>query len=127
MAQVRKYGSSLKRLRKAKPPRSIQKQQLSDMEKRISMQIGNFLVLIEEGTPVQISMAKQRARSELLKIGPDMEKTAQSISSKMSMIVREFLDSIDSILHSGTDSSWIDEAKITRCFNATQKLEKALA
>lgn len=108
----------------AKPSKSIQKQALSDLERRISMQVGNFLVLIEEGTPTQVTTAKQHAISELLKVGPDMEKMAKEMGGRFPHFVHEFLDSVDSILHSA--SGFIDEAKITRCFNCTQSLEKAV-
>ena len=121
---MNKNKPTLKRMRKAKPSRSAQKQQLYDMEHRISMQLGNFLVLIEEGTPTQITYAKQRATSELLKIGPDMEKIAQEVGGKIPLFVHDFLDSVDNILHSA--SGFVDEAKIARCFNSTQKLEKAV-
>ncbi len=119
-----KNKSFLKRLRKAKPPKVLQKQNLSDLERRISMHVGNFLVLIEEGSQTQIEQAKQKAQSELLKIGPDMEKVAQEIGGKFPVFVRDYLDSVDSILHSA--SGFVDDAKITRCFNTTQKLEKAV-
>jgi hypothetical protein len=116
--------AKLRHLRKSKPSRTVQKQALSDLERRISMRVGNFLVLIEEGTPTQITEAKQHAISELLKVGPDMEKVAQEIGGKFPLFVHDYLDSIDSILHSA--SGFIDEAKIARCFNCTQKLEKAV-
>ncbi|MBS3903102.1 MAG: hypothetical protein KGZ30_01865 [Anaplasmataceae bacterium] len=113
-----------KHLRKSKPSRSLQKQQLHDFEHRISMHLGNYLILIEEGTPTQVMQAKQHATSDLLKIGPDMEKIAQEMGGKIPLFVHEFLDSIDTILHSA--NGFIDEAKIAHCFNSTQKLEKAI-
>lgn len=116
--------SKLRHLKKYKVPRSVQKQALSDLERRISMRVGNFLVLIEEGTPTQITQAKQQALSELLKIGPDMLKVAESMGGKFPLFVHDFLDSIDHILHSA--AGFIDEAKISRCFSCTQKLEKAV-
>jgi hypothetical protein len=121
---MKKTKPSLKRLRKAKPSRRILKQSISDLEHRITMQLGSFLILIEEGTPTQISNAKQRAISDLIKIGPDMEKLAQEMGGKLPVFVHEFLDSVDNILHS--PAGFVDEAKIARCFSSTQMLEKAV-
>lgn len=119
-----KKNQKLRHLKTSKPSRSAQKQALGDLERRISMQVGNFLVLLEEGTLMQITTAKQHALSELLKIGPDMERAAHEMGGKFPTFVHDFLDSVDSILHSA--SGFIDEAKIARCFNCTQKLEKAV-
>jgi len=121
---MKKPKSPLKRLRKAAPSRTALKQNLSNLEHRITMQLGSFLVLIEEGTPTQVSQAKQRAINDLIKIGPDMEKLAQEMGGKIPLFVHEFLDSIDNLLYSPTD--YVDEAKIARCFSTTQKLEKAV-
>lgn len=119
-----KKQPALRRMRKAKPPRALMRQQMSDEKRRISMHIGNFLVLLEEGTPEQAALAKQKARSELLKIGPELEKLAGDMGEKYSLLIRDFLDSIDGILYSA--AGWIDAAKITNYFSAEQKLEKAI-
>ncbi len=121
---MKKNKPQLTRLRKASPSRNALKQNLSDLEHRITMRLGSFLILIEEGTPPQILNAKQRAISDLIKIGPDMEKIAQEIGGKLPVFVHEFLDSVDTILHSPT--GFVDEAKIARCFSSTQKLERAV-
>lgn len=117
-------AAPLRRMRKGKPPRALMRQEMSDEKRRISMHIGNFLVLLEEGTTEQSALAKQKARSELLKIGPAMEKLAGDMGEKYVVLAREFLDSIEGILYSA--SQFIDGAKITNYFNAEQKLEKAI-
>ncbi len=104
--------------------RSIEKQQLSDLEHRIAMDLGNFLVLLEEGSTLQAEHAKQRAKSDLIKFGPDMQKIAEKIGGKIPFVVDAFLESIDMVLHTGV--GWIDEAKISECYRVTQKLEKEL-
>jgi len=104
--------------------RVLEKQKLADLEHRISIDMGNFLVLLEEGTPQQIDLAKQKARTDLIKFGPDMQKMAEKIGGKLPSAVEDFLMSVDTILHSA--SGWVDEAKISNCYNVTQKLEKEL-
>ncbi len=123
--QTPRKTPALRRMRKAKPPRALMRQQMNDEKRRLTMHIGNYLVLLEEGTPEQISLAKQKARSELLKLGPEMEKLAADMGEKYSVLLREFLDSTEGILYSAT--GWIDEAKITLYFNAEQKFEKAIS
>ncbi len=111
-------------MRKGKPPRALMRQEMSDEKRRISMHIGNFLVLLEEGTTEQAAMAKQKARNELLKIGPAMEKLAMDMGEKYTVLLREFLTSIEGILYAA--SGFVDGAKITNYYNAEQKFEKAI-
>ncbi len=122
--QTPRKAPILRRLRKAKPPRALMHQKMCDEKRRLSMNIGNYLVLLEEGTAEQVSLAKQRAKSELLKIGQEMEKLAADMGDKYTQLLREFLDSIEGILYAATD--WVDEAKVTRYFNAEQKFEKTI-
>lgn len=120
------------RLRKMKPyyPRrraknvELHKQALRDLESKISREVSSLIVLIEEGNPDQIEAAKGKVRSDYLKHSDEMQKLAQLMGDRYSRAVRDFLDSIDVILHSG--SPWIDEAKVRNCYNMTQKLEKEL-
>ncbi len=120
------------RLRKMKPyhPRrsskaiKLNKQKLSDLEKKISSDIGSYLVLIEEGSSEQLQLAAQKAKTDLMKFGSDMQKLAGDIGGQIPRYVGEFIDSIDHILHSR--SEWIDDAKVKSCYQATQRLEDAL-
>lgn len=105
-------------------PKENLKTELHDLERRISMRVGQFLILVEEGSHIQIIESQQKAISEVLKIGGDMEKLAEQIGGSFPLFVHEFLDKIDILLH--TAPNYIDAAKITQCFNATQKLEKAI-
>jgi hypothetical protein len=102
----------------------IEKQKLGNLEHLISMDLGNFLVLLEEGNTEQIGHAKEKAKSDLIKFKPEMQKIAEKIGGKIPSAVDEFLDSIDAILHSAP--GWVDELKISRCYHLTQKLEKEL-
>jgi hypothetical protein len=102
----------------------LQKQLLGDLERRISMNLGSFLVLTEEGDPTQIALAHQKAKSEFRKFGPEMAKIANVIGGDLPNVVHEYLDSVDILLHSNL--AWLDEETIARCFDTTQKLESAL-
>jgi|GEM_PF-1589208 len=111
----------------------LTKQELVDLERRISGDIGTFLVLLEQGNTEQIMHASQKARSDFLKLAPDMRKLAVEMGGVFPAHVAEFLDSIDNILHTGvnwmdlhTGINWIDEGKMKDCYNATKKLEEAL-
>ena len=120
------------RLRKMKPyhPRKsarslrLTRQQLLDLEHKISIDIGIFLVLLEEGNTEQIQLAARKARSDFLKHAPDIKKLSVEIGGSLSHLVDEFLSSIDTLLHIGIN--WIDEGKIKDCYYATSNLEKAL-
>jgi len=105
-------------------PVALEKQMLNDLEKRISLNVGSFLVLTEEGDPTQIALAHQKAKSELIKFGPEMHKIAQKIGGALPQMVEEYLHSIDSILYSS--AGWIDEDQISQCFHTTQRLETEL-
>jgi len=111
-------------IQKRIPTKSLEKQMLGDLEKRISLNVGNYLVLTEEGDPTQIALAQQKARSEFLKFGPEMHKIAQKIGGNIPQAVDEYLNSINSVLHSS--AGWIDDDIISTCFHKTEKLESEL-
>ncbi len=99
-------------------------QELKDLEHKISSDIGDYIILIAEGTKEQIELAKQKARSDFLKFGPDMQKIAETMGVPMAKYVETYLGSINAILHASTD--WIDEATIAECFQATKRLDEKL-
>ncbi len=122
------------RLRKMKPyyPRrrrsknvELNKQALRDLEHKISREVSSLILLIEEGNPQQIEAAKGKAKSDYMKHSDEMQKLAQQMGDRYSKAVRDFLDSVDVIVHSS--SAWVDEAKVRNCYNMTQKLEKELS
>jgi len=104
--------------------RKLHKQLLKDLEHRLSKDLGEFLVLIEEANETAIDRAKQNARSSLLKYGPEMRKTAQLLGGKMPELVQSFLETIDNTLHAA--QGWIDEAQILKCYRQTEELEKEI-
>ncbi len=107
-----------------KPGKKTVKQELADLEHRISLEFGRFLVLMDEGSPADAALAKQTAKSGLLKYGPDMQRLANQLGGKIPEYVQEFLESLDVILH--TQTMTIDPAKITACFKKARDLEHAI-
>ncbi|MGE5195885.1 MAG: hypothetical protein ACM3JI_00975 [Anaerolineae bacterium] len=101
------------------------KQKLEDLEHKINADLGDFLVLNEEGNQEQIDHARHKAKNDLLKFGPDMYKIASEMGGKYPNYVDEYLESIDSILHS--PAGWIDNALITHCFKMMEKLDRELS
>lgn len=116
--------SPRKKPKKQFEPKDLLKQKIADLEQKISMDVGAFLVLLSEGTSEQVALMSKKTKSDLLKFGPDMGKLAEEMGGNLPGVVHEYLDSVDSIIHSA--SGWIDEAKISRCYAMTQKLHKEL-
>ena len=101
----------------------LEKQMLVDLEKKISLHVGSFLVLAEEGNPTQIALAHQRAKSDFMKFGPEMHRLAQELGGEILYIVSEYLESVDTVLHT---AEFLDDEKVSQCFRTTQKLEARL-
>jgi hypothetical protein len=112
--------------KKSKEPQGqdLLKQKMADLEHRLSIDVGSLLVLLSEGSAEQVALAGRKTKNDLIKYGPDMQKLAEEVGGRLPSVVDEYLDSVDSIVHSAT--GWIDEAKITHCYNMTQKLQKEL-
>lgn len=120
------------RLRRMKPyhPRhrrtvqAINKQMLTDIERKISADLGDYIVLIQEGSKEQVEIARQKAHSDFLKFAPDMKKIADKIGGIFAKDVEAYLNSINDIINS--PSGWVDESLISHCFKTTNKLENDL-
>jgi hypothetical protein len=126
MATPKKKISQIERrkiLHKQPIKNVLQKQMLVDLEKRISLNVGSFLVLSEEGDPTQIAMAHQKAKSDFLKFGPEMHRIAQQVGGEVLYFVSEYLESIDIVLHT---AEFLDDEKVSHCFRTTQKLGRVL-
>lgn len=104
--------------------KTLLKQQLSDFEHQLSMDVGALLVLVSEGSQQQAAIANQKAKSNFLKFGPEMHRIAQELGGTLLEATEAYLDSIDAIVHS--PKGFLDEAKITHCYKTTQKLQKEL-
>jgi hypothetical protein len=120
----------LRRMKKYHPRRrakrlDLNKQALHDLQHKISTDIGSLIVLMEQGNPQQIAIVQQKAKSDYLKHAYEMQKIAQQMGDRFVRAVRDYLDSVDIIVHSNVE--WLDEAKIKHCFAMTQKLEKELS
>lgn len=124
-------GPRLRRMKTYRPRRrrakglDLYKQSLHDLKHKISSDVGSLIVLFEEGNPDQILSAQQKAKSDFVKHAPEMQKIAQKMGERYLRAVRDYLDSVDKIVHS--NSEWLDEAKIRNCYTMTEKLEKELS
>ena len=103
----------------------LNKQALHDLEHKISADVGSLIVLFKEGNTIQLPPAQQRVKSDFLKHGSEMQKIAQAMGERYVHAVRDYLDSVDVIVHSS--STWLDEAKILHCYSMQEKLEKTIA
>lgn len=121
------------RLRRMKPyhPRRrrskgtlILKQSLADLKHKISGDVGSLIAMLEEGNVQQIPSLQQKAKSDLLKHRDEMQKIAEKMGERCAKAVRDYLDSVDVIIH--TNPEWLDAEKIRNCFTMTQKLEKEI-
>jgi hypothetical protein len=122
-------GPRLRRMKTYRPRRrakglDLYKQTLHDLKHKISTDISTLIILYEEGNPVQITQAQQKAKSDFLKHASEMQKIAQKMGDRFSRAVRDYLNSVDVIVHS--NATWLDEAKISHCYTMTEKLEKEL-
>jgi hypothetical protein len=101
-----------------------QKQQLRDLEHRISSEVNALILLCEEGNEKEVQHAKLKAKSGYLKHSDEMQKIAQHMGERYAKAVRNYLESVDHIVHS--NALWIDEAKVRQCYQMTQQLEKEI-
>jgi hypothetical protein len=103
----------------------LYKQCLHDLKHKISADVGSLIVLFEEGNMTQITSAKQKAKSDFLKYASEMQKIAQKMGDRYARAVRDYLESIDIIVHS--NSEWLDEAKINSCYTMAERLGKEIS
>lgn len=116
------YSKKLPQNKIKKREHALEKQMLIDLERQISLHVGQFLVLTEEGDLTQTALAHQKAKSEFLKHSSEMSRLALQLGGEISQVVADFLDSVDTVLH----QAMLDEEKVSRCFQATQRLQTEL-
>ncbi|HEX4839865.1 MAG TPA: hypothetical protein VFU89_05440 [Rhabdochlamydiaceae bacterium] len=116
------YSKKLPQNKIKKREHPLEKQMLIDLERQISLHVGQFLVLTEEGDLTQIALAHQKAKSEFLKHASEMSRLALQLGGEISQVVADFLDSVDTVLH----QVMLDEEKVSRYFQATQRLQAEL-
>ena len=102
----------------------LEKQRLSDMKHKISADVGNFLVFLEEGSLNEVENARKKARGDLLKWGQEMQHIAQTLGSNYVEAVSGYINTIDMVLHCPTD--FVDAEKVNECFHVTRELEEML-
>ena len=128
---------TFRRMNKYHPRRSSKvlkksKKELSELESQIQQDVAALLLIIQNGSPEQIETLSEQTRADLVKYGPTMEKIAQEIGAPYPKAVHSFLDSIDKVLDAQKNNtpspyySWIDDNKIQRCKQASERLDKVL-
>lgn len=125
-------GPRLRRMKTYHPRRKrilssdleLYKQSLHDLKHKIGSGIGSLIVLYEQGNLNQIMSAQLKARSEVLKHATEMQKIAQKLGDRFVRAVRDYIESVDIIVHS--ESPWLDDAKIRQCYAMDEKLEKEI-
>jgi len=123
MSNIKKRMRPYYPRKRTKAP-SIPHTQLKDLVHLLSMEMGAYLVLIEEGTPQQTDMAHLRAKSFFLKHAQEIEKLAAQLQGSFPETVKALLQSVDEILHSPS-SKWVDEAKVSNYYRSLEELKAA--
>lgn len=124
-------GPRLRRMKPYRPRKKriqgmhLYKQSLHDLKHRISSDVGSLIVLYEQGDTTLIPSAQQKAKGEFLKHATEMQQIAQKLGDRFVRAVRDYLDSVDVIVHAS--SPWVDEAKIRNCFAMGEKLDKEIS
>ena len=103
----------------------LNKQALHDLEHKISSDVDSLIVLYEQGNTTQLHSAQLKAKSDFLKHSTDMQKIAQGLGERYVKAVRDYLDSVDVVIHS--NSTWIDDVKVRHCYSMKEKLAKEIA
>ena len=110
--------------RKRKTKAQLNKQVLHDLQHKISSNVGSLLVLMKEGKADLAQEAQHRAKTDFIKLAPQMQHTAQLLGERCSLIVGKYLDVINQLIHSNPLS--LDPAMINDCYKVTEQLEQEL-
>jgi PHP family Zn ribbon phosphoesterase len=122
-------GPRLRKMKSYHPRRrtrgkSIHTQAIHDIKHRLSSDVGTLITMLKDGNNDQITEAQLKVKSDFLKHSEEMQQIAQKMGGKYVKVVREYLDSIDNIVHTGT--TWVDDSKIRECYVASEKLDREL-
>lgn len=93
LRHMKKYTPRRRRSNKA-----IQKRQLKDFEHLLDMDLGCFLILVEEGTPKQIQQARAKIRSNLLRYGSDMEAIGRDLGEGFPEHIRNYIKTMNEVV-----------------------------
>jgi hypothetical protein len=110
--------------KKKKFVKSHEMELLERLEQSLSLDVDSFVALSEESRdPTQIALAYQRAKNEFLKLSPEMLRIANIIGGDLPVIVADFLESVDVVLHG---KGLLDEDLIGRCQDRAAQLKAEL-
>ncbi len=124
--------SRFRKMRTYHPRRSsktikLNKQKLMTLEHKIETNLTELLLFLKEGSLQQIESSTQKAHSDLVKFGPDMQKLASDIGGSAPKAVTNFLDTFHTLIDiAKNQANFVDEEKINSCFHATKKLTQSL-
>lgn len=93
---------------------------LEKIERRISLNVGSFLILSEEGEPTQVALAFQKAKTEFSECGPEMHRIGQKLGGDLEVVIAQFLESVETVLHG---EGMLDEDLITLCQDNLARLK----
>jgi hypothetical protein len=110
--------------RRRRSNKELQKQQLTDFEHLLNMDINSYLVLNEEGTEKQAEKAKFKARSHLMKYGADMEAIGRDLGQGLPEIIRNYIKVMRMIVQSKDNN--IDPALINELRNEANRLKRQI-
>jgi len=111
--------------RRRRSNKLIQKQQLKDLEHLLDMDIGCFLILVEEGTPKQIMQSRNKIRSNLLRYGSDMEAIGRDLGEGFPEYIRNYLKTMNEVVQNS--SSVIDPEVLNEYRKQSLNLRKKAA
>lgn len=122
-------GPRLRKMKAYHPRRrtrgkEVHKQAINDIKHRLSADVGGYIALLKEGNTAQISDAHQKVKSDFLKHSEEMQQIAQKMGNKYLKAVKEYLGSVDAIVH--TSAAWVDDAKIRQVYIYSEKLDREL-
>jgi len=93
LRHMKKYSPRRRRSNK-----ELQKRQLKDFEHLLDMDLGCFLILVEEGNPKQIQHARAKIRSNLLRYGSEMEGIGRDLGEGFPEYIRNYLKTMNDVV-----------------------------
>lgn len=105
--------------------KEIYKQAIHDIKHKLSTDVNGLLVLLKEGTSTQLADAKMKVKTAFLKHSEEMLHLAEKMGAKYAKSVREYLDSVDVIVH--TSDLEVDNAKIHNLYSTSEKLDREIS
>jgi len=111
--------------RKRRSNRDLQKQRIEDFEHLLSMDLGSFLILCDEGSDKQKEQAAEKLKRDFRKYSGDLEAVARDLGEEFAGSVEKYTRVFKRILE--TTDSKIDPASINEYRTCSKQIRKLLA